>query len=78
MSESDKPRGLYKKYKVERVDKSEKHVDCEYFVLDLDCDKFALNALYSYMCQCEAEYPYLAKDLRKKLIDRGWYLGEMK
>lgn len=39
MSEADKKRGLYSKFKVERTDGSsapgEKHDACEYFVLDL-------------------------------------------
>jgi len=66
--DSDQVRGLYRKYHVERLhDKTGKHRNCEYFVLDLDHDKHALAALRAYADSCEAEYPLLAADLRGKL-----------
>jgi hypothetical protein len=66
MINSDKERGLYKKYNVSRVDDpTGKHKDCEYFVLDLTHDKHARAALQRYTYCCELEYPELAKDLRK-------------
>lgn len=72
---SDKTRGLYSKFRIDRVDGSsdigEKHYGCEYFVLDLTHDKHALPALSAYASSCEAEYPLLAEDLRKVIFRRG-------
>jgi hypothetical protein len=73
MSDSDKNRGLYEKFTVIRTDGSSaeggKHHGCFYFVLDLDHDKFAINALRAYAVACEKEYPALASDM-KKIIAR--------
>ena len=67
--------GLYGKFIVTRTDgKSEpgqKHDGCDYFVLDLTHDPFALHALDAYARWCQQEYPQLARDLRNKLD----YLG---
>ena len=67
----DKSKGLYNKYRVERTDgksqPGEKHFGCEYFVLDLTHDPFALPALMAYSEACNAEYPKLAIDLMKKV-----------
>lgn len=64
----DTKRGLYGKYKVERNDGSSapggKHEKCEYFVLDLEHDKFAKAALRAYAKACGKKYPALALDLR--------------
>lgn len=61
-------RGLYNKFKVERLDgksePGEKHHGCYYFVLDLDHDPHAVPAIDAYADSCESEYPYLAADLR--------------
>ena len=69
---SDKNRGLYDKYRVERGDgsseKGRKHHGCGYFVLDLRHDKFAWAALDAYAKACEAEFPLLAADLRKDSV----------
>lgn len=63
----DKNRGLYEKFIVNRTDgKSElgeKHEHCQYFVLDLDHDEFAMAALRAYAEACEEKYPKLAVDL---------------
>ena len=67
----DKPEGLYHKYDVIRLDGSEKHEDCEYFVLDLTHDPFAWSALYSYAKACRHKYPKLADDLGKVLNGRS-------
>lgn len=65
----DKTRGLYNKFRVDRTDGSSepggKHHQCEYFVLDLTHDKYAMAALRAYASACENEYPLLAADLRK-------------
>jgi hypothetical protein len=64
----DTKRGLYGKYKIERLDGSSlpggKHERCEYFVLDLEHDKHAKAALRAYAKSCAKEYPALARDLR--------------
>jgi hypothetical protein len=64
----DQKLGLYGKYWVRRRDGSsrpgEKHEFCNYYVLDLDYDPFAVPAVRSYADACESEYPELAKDLR--------------
>jgi hypothetical protein len=66
----DRIRGLYEKYTVYRNDGGSshggRHHGCEYFVLDLDHDKYAVAALRAYAEHCEAEYPSLAADLFAK------------
>jgi len=68
----DKTIGLYTKYLVRRTDgrdqkPSDKHHDCDIFVLDVTHDPFAVPALAAYAESCKAEYPTLAKDIRQKL-----------
>ena len=69
---SDKQRGLYNKFLVEREDGSsdvgEKHFGCDYFVLDLTHDRHAIAALFAYADSCQTEYPLLAQDLRAKAV----------
>lgn len=69
---SDAARGLYQKYRVERMDgislPGRRHADCEYFVLDLTHDKHAKAALLAYAESCKAEYPVLSHDLRATAI----------
>lgn len=66
----DRTRGLYEKFMVERRDGSSdpggKHHDCEYYVLDLTHDKYAVPALRAYAEHCAGEYPMLAEDLFAK------------
>ena len=66
----DRTRGLYGKFYIERTDgksaPGEKHDGCEYFVLDMTHDKYAVPALRAYAEHCEAEYPLLASDLYDK------------
>lgn len=62
---SDKTRGLYSKYLVERrEDPCGKHAECSYFVLDVDHDQFAAPALRAYADACSQAFPDLARDLR--------------
>lgn len=65
----DTKRGLYGKYKIERLDGSSgpggKHEKCMYYVLDLEHDKHAKAAIRAYADSCAREYPELAKDLRE-------------
>lgn len=67
---SDPTRGLYEKFKVSRTDGSSKpgrkHDGCEYFVLDLTHDEFALPSLIAYARACRKKFPLLAKDLDEK------------
>ena len=64
----DTSRGLYNKFRVERVDGSSviggKHFGCSYFVLDATHDPYALDALETYALKCQKKYPLLAADLR--------------
>jgi hypothetical protein len=59
--------GLYDKFAVTRMDgksrPDEKHHGCQYFVLDLTHDPFAMPALKAYEAACRKEYPKLADDL---------------
>jgi folylpolyglutamate synthase/dihydropteroate synthase len=59
--EDDKSKGLYGKYRVERIDGKERG---PYFVLDYAHDPHAIPALLAYADSCKAEYPELARDLR--------------
>lgn len=72
---ADQERGLYRKFHVERTDGGSapgaRHDGCEYFVLDLDHDPFALAALSSYAMACREQYPALAADLDSK-VGRMW------
>lgn len=69
----DKTRGLYEKFLVQRRDGTDapggKHEGCEYFVLDLTHDPFALKAVRAYAVWCAEEYPLLAQDLLEKAIE---------
>ena len=61
---TDKERGLYRKYRVSRLDDvMGKHNDCFYFVLDTNHDPFAIPALKAYAHACREEYPVLAQDI---------------
>lgn len=65
----DTSRGLYNKFRVERVDGSDKaggkHDGCSYFVLDLCHDPHAVAAIQAYIHSCVDDYPLLANDLFK-------------
>ncbi len=76
--QDDMQRGLYGKYVVERNDgrsaAGERHHGCEYYVLDLNHDPFALPALRAYAEACRGQYPALAVDLDAIVADleRTW------
>ena len=67
---SNRERGLYEKFLIERTDGrsdlGEKHYGCKYFVLDLTHDQHAIPALNAYAESCATEYPALAADLLRK------------
>jgi hypothetical protein len=69
----DKKRGLYEKFTVSRTDGTsepgQKHECCEYFVLDIKHDPFAIRALRAYWSACLEEYPLLAADIKKRYLD---------
>lgn len=71
--EEKKRIGLYGKFRIERTDgQSEpgrKHDGCDYFVLDMTHDPFALAAIEAYATACEDKFPHLAFDLREKYLN---------
>jgi hypothetical protein len=68
-SGNDEKLGLYKKFQVSRTDGTSepggKHELCDYFVLDLSHDQFALPAIEAYATACASKFPNLAEDLRQ-------------
>ena len=86
----DVTRGLYRKYEVKRLhDPTGKHKNCDYFVLDMKHDPFAIPALQTYERACRKKYPAQAKDLRayrqsaihygeNKIHPHRKYTGELK
>lgn len=65
---SDEERGLYRKYRVVRLnDPSGKHDDCPFFVLDIRHDQHARNALCAYANSCRVAFPELAANLHAML-----------
>lgn len=60
----DENRGLYGKYRVERIDGKLKG---PYFVLAYTSDPHAAVALAAYADSCALQYPQLAADLRAAL-----------
>jgi hypothetical protein len=65
--EDKKFEGLDDRYLVSRVDgrskKGEKYHGCDYFVLDMTHDRYAMSAVEQYGMACKQEYPKLATDL---------------
>jgi hypothetical protein len=60
--------GVYRKYYVKRLrDRAKKHVNCEYFVLDLRHDPHSKAALIAYAKSCKKDFPELASDLLEKV-----------
>lgn len=58
--------GLYAKYDVRRLNDDEgKHINCMYFILDLDHDEHAAGALLAYANLVESDNPTLAVQLRE-------------
>ena len=72
MNDADQKRGLYRKYKVERMDGSSgpggRHEHCRTFVLDIDHDPHAPAAIRGYVDSCRHDYPLLALDLEAALL----------
>jgi hypothetical protein len=71
-TDPDRDRGLYGKYRVERVGGTPgKHERCWYYVLDIEHDPFAIPALRAYVEACREEYPRLAEDLLVEIAAHG-------
>lgn len=68
---------IYEKFRVERTDgrsaPGEKHDGCQYFVLDVTHDPFALHALRAYADACYADYPKLSSGVREMIRARQNY-----
>ena len=58
--------GHYNKYIIRKVSGKKIDKDAEYFVLRIDKDIHAVNALYTYALSVNFENPKLCKDLLKK------------
>ena len=66
----DDTRGLYGKYRVERVnDMDGKHDGCRYFVLDPQHDPYAIDALAAYADACRYTNPNLSADIQEWIAD---------
>ena len=65
-----KKMGLYAKFFVSRVDgrdaPGDKHHGCDYFVLDITHDPYAIPALAAYARACRKDYPALSRALMSK------------
>lgn len=61
MQKDDRARGLYAKYQVTKL--SDPTAEFAAFVLNLDTDPFAVEALRAYARACAEEFPLLAADL---------------
>lgn len=65
-------RGIYRKYSVTRLrDRTGKHKNCWYFVLDPRHDPHARAALKAYAASCREEYGVLADEL-EEVASRDW------
>lgn len=66
-SKTAEQQGVFRKFEVKRTDGSDqpggKHEGCEYFVLDVDHDPHAQDALYAYTLSCRHTHPQLSKDM---------------
>lgn len=62
---NDREKGIYEKFRVERVDPEAqaRHSNCFHFVLDLECDRYAAAATKAYAEACAGERPQLAMEL---------------
>lgn len=71
MNISDRTRGLYRKYSVQRLrDPEGKHDNCWYFVLDPTHDPIARVALNAYADEAGRRgFHALATDLRTRTVD---------
>lgn len=66
----NEPKGIYGKYRVEKMDGSPVDPKAVYFTLRLDTDPWARRAMREYARVCEEEQPELARDIWRLL--RKW------
>ena len=70
---SQRNKGLFNKYRVYRTEENDvkshsKHIDCDYFVLDLTHDVHAIPALKAYAESARKDgYEQLADDIETKI-----------
>lgn len=71
----DEDRRFYQKYNVQRLnrlnDRTGRYDGCEFFVLDLDHDRYAKIALLAYAGACEEEFPLLSRNLLERCKRMG-------
>lgn len=60
-------KGLYGKYIIEKSNKKPVDPQADYFVLRLDTDKHARNALKEYSKSIKNDNPILARDIHDRL-----------
>lgn len=66
---------IYGKYEVQRVDgaehdeKSKHYLGCAYFVLDLDHDPYAAEAIRAYAVACANTHPILSEELMTRALE---------
>ena len=63
----EEPKGLFGKYRIEKVDGSPVDPGAVYFTLRLDTDPHARAAIRAYIESCRGEQSELARDLEKVL-----------
>lgn len=70
LSKPAEQQGIFRKFEVRRVDGSDapggKHHGCRYFVLDLDHDQHAANAMAAYGLSCATTHPQLSAEILAK------------
>ena len=75
--------GWYDKYRVTRTDgrdrnQTDKHYQCDYFVLDISHDPLAIPALITYAKATAHKNPMLAADLLSFVSDSPLFFEEVK
>ena len=63
-------RGLFNKYKIERIDGKPGRENCQYFVVDVCHDPYAHAAIRGYIDALPDEFAMLKADL-EKLLEGG-------
>lgn len=70
--DDDSAKGMYRKFDVVRVDGSSepngKHHGCEYFVIDVTHDPYAMAACLAYAEACRHDRPKMAADLWMRFL----------
>ncbi len=72
----NEPKGLYGKYRIEKVDGTPVDPRAVYFTMRLDTDRHARVAIWAYIESCREDEPDLARDLEKVLRKIEGGVGE--